>query len=270
VLIDILGGRFRMGLEAEQETRLRALSGGQSPFPFHTEKPAHEVTVRPFRIAQAPVTNAEYAAFVSAGGYQDDAYWKALLEEPELDGATVRRGFVDQTGQPGPLTWRDGKPPAGKENHPVSGVSWFEAQAYCAWKGLRLPTEAEWEFAARGPDGRLYPWGNEFKPELTGHGGQPQNDTVPVDARPEGKSPFGVLHVTGNVAQWVEDRFQPYPGSGPYRVGVLDRVIRGDFYKGTPESLRATVRTPRSPTDRFAGFGFRCASDYTLTGKRTY
>lgn len=152
---------------------------------------------------------------MNAGGYQDDGYWKALLEEPDLDGATVRRGFVDQTGKPGPLTWREGKPPAGKENHPVSGVSWFEAHAY-------------------------------------------------------GKSLFGVLHVTGNVAQWVEDRFQPYPGSGPYRVGVLDRVIRGDFYKGTPESLRATVRTPRSPTDRFAGFGFRCASGYTLTGKRTY
>ncbi len=270
MLIDILGGRFRMGLESAQEARLQGLSGGLSAFPFHTEKPAHEVTVRPFRLARTPVTNAEYAAFIEAGGYQDDAHWKALWEEKELDGASVRRGFVDQTGRPGPLTWRDGRPPEGKERHPVSGVSWFEAQAYCAWKRLRLPTEAEWEFAARGTDGRLYPWGNEFDPARTTHREQPEPDTVPVDALPEGKSPFGVLHLSGNVAEWVADRFQPYPGSGPYRMGPIDRVIRGDFYKGTPESLRATVRTPRTPTDRFAGFGFRCAGDYVLPGMRTY
>jgi len=272
VLIDIPGGRFRMGLEAEQEARLRQLSGGLSPFPFDREKPAHDVTVRPFRLWRTPVTNAEFAVFIEAGGYEHDVFWKALLEEPELDGAQVRRDFVDQTGRPGPLTWRDGRPPAGKEQHPVSGVSWFEASAFCAFRKLRLPTEEEWEFAARGAEGRLYPWGNEFDASRCAHGGRPSPDTVPVESLSEGASPQGVLHLAGNVAEWVEDRFQPYPGAGApgYSVGVLDRVVRGDFYKGTPESLRATVRTPHGPEKRFPGLGFRCAGDFGLTGMRNY
>lgn len=266
MLIDIPGGRFRMGLEPEQESSLRSLGGRRSAFPFHLEKPAHEVTVPPFRIARAPVTNAEFAAFVEAGGYQHDAFWKTLLEEKDLEGASVRQGFVDQTGRPGPLTWRDGKQPAGKEQHPVHGVSWYEAHAYCAFKGLRLPTEAEWEFAARGTDGRLYPWGNEFDPTRCAHGGRPRPDTVPVEDLAEGQSPFGVLHLSGNVAEWVEDRFQPYPGSTAQDVGTLDRTVRNDFYRGTPETLRATVRTPHRPTDRFPGLGFRCASELQLKG----
>ncbi len=272
MLIDIPGGRFRMGLEVEQEERLRQRSGGLSPFPFYTEKPAHDVTVRPFRLWRTPVTNAKYATFVEAGGYQHDVYWKALLEEKELDGASVRKGFVDGTGRPGPLTWQNGRPPAGKEQHPVSGVSWFEARAFCAFLELRLPTEEEWEFAARGTDGRLYPWGNDFDPSRCTHEGLPARDTVPVESMPEGKSPFGVLHLAGNVAEWVEDRYQPHPGSGPHpgRIGALDRVVRGDFYRGTPDSLRTTVRTPRNPVDRFPGLGFRCAGDFTLTGMRNY
>lgn len=256
-----------MGLEADQEARLRAAAQGLSPFPFHTEKPAHDVSVRPFRIHRAPVTNAQFAAFVDAGGYQNDAFWKVLLEEKELDGASWRKRFVDTTGRPGPLTWRDGRPLAGKEQHPVSGVSWFEAKAYCAYQKLRLPAEAEWEFCARGTDGRLYPWGSEFDGARCTHDGLPVRDTVPVDALPGGKSPFGVMHLSGNVAEWVEDRYQPYPGAAPggSNAGVLDRVVRGDFYRGTAESLRATVRTPHGPQTRFPGLGFRCADDFKLS-----
>lgn len=264
MLIDIPGGRFRMGLEVDQEARLRALSGGLSPFAFHTERPAHEVSVRPFRLARTPVTNAQFAAFVEADGYARDEFWKSLLEEPELAGESVRQRLVDATGRPGPLTWRDGRPMAGREQHPVSGVSWFEAQAFCAFQALRLSTEEEWEFAARGTDGRLYPWGSEFEPARCAPGGQPTRDTFPVEVLPEGKSPFGVLQMVGNVAEWVEDLYQAYPGAGPNpgrSVGALDRVVRGDFYRGRAETLRVTVRTPHAPETRFPGLGFRCASD---------
>lgn len=250
-----------MGLSDEQARQLRNVDP-MVPFAFYQEMPAHPVTVKPFRIDQTPVTNADYLKFVEAGGYEEDRYWKELLAEPELDGRKVLGTFTDQSGRPGPLTWSGGRPRAGTDNHPVSGVSWFEAQAYCRFRGVRLPREAEWELAARGSDGRMYPWGNEFDPARCQHDAKGGRTTVPVSSFPNGSSPYGLLHAVGNVAQWCEERFAPYPGSKERGdQGPLDRILRGDFYSATPLSLRTTVRSPQSPECRFPGLGFRCAAD---------
>ncbi|MDY7228556.1 formylglycine-generating enzyme family protein [Hyalangium rubrum] len=263
-MIDISGGRFEMGLSRPVREQLQKKSP-QEPFPFHREEPAHPVSVGPFRMAEAPVTCEEYAEFMADGGYQREDVWAALRQEPDVDVAQLQARFVDQTNLPGPLTWREGRFAQGLGRHPVHGVSWFEAMAYATWKGVRLPTEAEWEFAARGTDGRLYPWGMEFDPERCTHRGRQPNATLPVDSLPEGRSPLGMLHMVGNVAEWTGDLYRPYPGGlEERRAGPRDRSVRNDFFKGTPLSLRATVRTPHPPDSRFPGLGFRVAAQLLL------
>jgi formylglycine-generating enzyme required for sulfatase activity len=263
-VIDIGGGRFEMGLSRQDREQLQR-QWPQEPFAFHREEPAHTVAVGPFRLAEAPVTCEEYAAFMADSGYTREDVWKALREEPQVDVAQLKARFVDRTGRPGPLSWSGGRFPEGQARHPVHGVSWFEAMAFAEWKNLRLPTEAEWEFAARGTDGRLYPWGPEFDPARCTTRERKLEDTVPVDSLPEGKSPFGVLHLAGNVAEWTADLYRPYPGGvEDKRVGPRDRVVRNDFFKGTALSLRATVRTAHAPVSRFPGLGFRVAGQVLL------
>jgi len=268
-----------MGLEEELARKIREKEGWLSR-DLAMEMPAHEVEVAPFCISQTPVTSAEYAEFVNAGGYANKEHWRAPAEEAiiraegSLDGVkdvffpsfeVWMSRFVDKTGKPGPFTWENGKPPPGKELHPVSGVSFYEAAAYCAFKGWRLPSEAEWEFAARGTDGRIYPWGNEFDACRCANGERNGLDTVPVNTLQDGKSPFGVLHMSGNVAEWVAGFFELYPGNElldeEFREGLKnDRVARNTF-GGFPTILRASYRVPRNADDRPAGFGFRCAKD---------
>jgi len=248
-----------MGLRRDEMERLQAIYG-PTGFPYYRELPAHQVLVKPFGIAEAPVTNAEYLELVEAGSYEKDELWTDLFADPVLDGAKLLSNFTDQTGRPGPLTWVDGRPRRGTDDHPVSGVSWFEARVYSRFKGLRLPSEAEWELAARGSDGRLYPWGNQFEPQRCGNDSHANRDTWPVGSLQGGRSAYGLLHMVGNVAQWVDELFASYPGSESYGMeGRKDRVVRGDFYYGTAESLRATVRSPQPPEARFPGLGLRCA-----------
>jgi|GEM_PF-580956 len=263
--VKIPGGRFRMGLEQELARKMAESAGWLSQV-FARETPAHPVKVAPFQISKTPVTNAEYAEFVAAGGYKEVRFWKAASKDFDRDyfyedfDRWVSE-FSDPTGKhPGPLTWREGKPPPCKDRHPVSGVSWYEASAYCAFRGWRLPTEAEWEFAARGTDGRLYPWGNEFDASLCTTKERHGRETVPVGSMLGGQSPFGVLHMSGNVAEWVAERFRPYRGTELSDWYEDDRIVRNTF-GGTPEILRASVRTNYPPNRRHPGFGFRCAKD---------
>jgi len=257
MFIQIPGGRFRMGLEEGLLEKLQNEAGWLGPT-FIQEIPAHEVEVAPFQISKTPVTNAEYAEFVNAGGYEETRFWEELWKA-ELEDREEWKEFVDSTKTPGPPDWKDGKPLPGKELHPVNNLNWYEASAYCAFKGWRLPTEAEWEFAARGTDGRIYPWGNEFNPCRCTTSERNGIDTVPVNTMPGGQSPFGVLHMSGNVAEWVADLFRPYPGMSFLADWYeTDRVTR-NTWGGTPELLRASVRVNRPPNMRH--FGFRCAKD---------
>jgi len=267
-----------MGLEEELAREILKKEGwlGRD---LAVEMPAHEVEVAPFHISQTPVTNAEYAEFVNAGGYANKDFWRASLEEAAIYGGSTPEDFerwfvhsfekwferlMGSTDKAlGPSTWENGKPPPGKELHPVSGVSFHEAAAYCAFKGWRLPTEAEWEFAARGTDGRIYPWGNEFDVCRCANSEQNGSDTVPVNTMPGGKSPFGVLHMSGNVAEWVAGFFELYPGndrlSDDFRESLKGERISRNTFGGFPTILRASYRVPVNANDRTPGFGFRCA-----------
>jgi len=200
------------------------------------EAPQHEVDLPAFEIDLFEVTNAQFAAFVEATGYQTDA---------EKGGEAGWRGFYAE----------------GKDNHPVVKVSWNDAVAYCQWLGKRLPTEAEWEKAARGTDGRVYPWGNEWDASRLNSYQSGYRGTTPVGSFAEGASPYGVFDMAGNVWEWTADWYLPYPGSGyqdPY-FGEKNRVTRGGGWFEEPPQVRTSNRNCTTPTAANDDLGFRCA-----------
>ena len=198
------------------------------------ERPQHRVDLPAFWIDAYSVTNAEYACFVEA------------------------------TGHKSPPHWLDGECPPEKGNHPVTNVSWHDAQAYAAWSGERLPTEAEWEKAARGADGRIWPWGNAFHPSCCNSRESRLGGIAPVDAHtPAGDSPCGASGMAGNVWEWTSDRYRPYPGAS-YRSSSYDednRVLRGGSWSYGREFCRCAARTFDFPDFLFESYGFRCVTD---------
>ncbi|SMF32131.1 SUMF1/EgtB/PvdO family nonheme iron enzyme [Streptomyces sp. Amel2xC10] len=163
------------------------------------ETPVHRTELADYRITVHPVTNAEYQT------------------------------FLHDTGHPvRPTTWYLGAYPYDRSNHPVAGVRAADADAYAAWLAVRtglpwrLPTEAEWEYAAKGPDGLTHPWGDTFDPDAANTRETGLHTTTPVGAFPAGRSPFGALDMGGNVEEYVADSYRPYPG-GPY---VPDHLVQ--------------------------------------------
>jgi formylglycine-generating enzyme required for sulfatase activity len=152
-----------------------------------------------------------------------------------------------------------------REAHPINCVTWDQARAFCADRGGRLPTEAEWELAARGTDGRTYPWGDRRPDATLAHFDHPiGGTTAPADAFPAGASPFGVLQMAGNVWEWVADWYGPLPGGAALRPrGPRDgrfRVVRGGGFSSLwGAGLRAVDRESSDPQERGRNLGFRCA-----------
>ncbi len=199
------------------------------------EAPAHEVDLPAFEIDKFEVINADFAQFVEATGYQTDAE-KAVLSR----------------------TWRDTT--EGKDNHPVVYISWNDAVAYCQWLGKRLPNEAEWEKAARGEEGFIYPWGNEWDPAKANVKESGLRGTVAVGSFAEGVSPYGVFDMAGNVWEWTADWYEAYPGSSfqsPY-FGEKYRVLRGGGWFESADFVRTTTRNATSDTAANDDLGFRC------------
>jgi eukaryotic-like serine/threonine-protein kinase len=257
VMVFVPAGEFTMGSDDGLEN----------------EQPVHTVTLTGFWIDQTEVTNALFSEFVEETQYQTDA------EKAEcsyvVDLATDTWNCVPSAvwnhpgGQSSDLS--------GLEMHPVVQVSWNDATSYCGWAGRRLPTEAEWEKAARGEDGRIYPWGDEpITSSLinfadiaygTGWAVKTVDDgytfTSPVGSFPDGKSPYGAYDMGGNVWEWVSSLFEPYPYNvddgreEPGSEGV--RGLRGGSWDDVAYNVRTTIRFRGKPTFTVSYTGFRCA-----------
>ena len=201
------------------------------------ERPPHQVTLSPYRISRYPVTNRQY------------------------------RQFVMETGKAAPSHWTEGQVPEGQEGHPVVYVSWSDAEAYCTWLTKKvgegvvsLPTEAQWEFASRGAEGRTYPWGWEEPDEERANFGDPDGETTLVNAYPGGATPTGIYDLAGNTWEWCRDSYGPYSGdpitdpTGPNESGPC--VLRGGSFGYTRRLLRAAYRRGVHPDVGYPNSGF--------------
>jgi formylglycine-generating enzyme required for sulfatase activity len=216
------------------------------------EQPAHQVNLEAFMIDRTPVTNAQFAAFLNALGPLN-ATGERRFDVDDRDARIHRVGAA----------WIAD---AGFEDHPVVEVTWRGAHDYCLWQGKRLPTEAEWEKAARGTDGRKYPWGESPPDRTRAHFNAGWNDTMPVGRFPDGASPYGVLDLAGSIWEWVSSAYSPYP----YRAtdgredfaAPLVRGTRGGGHDSRPEELTTTQRGRNLSRNFRSGhhnIGFRCA-----------
>lgn len=208
---------------------------------WESEKPVHTVGLKAYWIDQTEVTNAQYSLCVQAGA----------CNPPSSPGSFTRDRYYNNTDF---------------GRYPVISVSWYDAMAYCEWAGRRLPTEAEWEKAARGVDGRIYPWGENISCELANYI-DCLGDTSPVGSFPTAASPFGALDMAGNVWEWISDWYYiRYYNNSPldYPLGPDSgayRVVRGGSWNDYEWYLRTTNRYSYFPDNKRVSIGFRCAQD---------
>jgi iron(II)-dependent oxidoreductase len=255
----VAGGPFTMGTSAE-------------PWALDNERPAHTVHLPSFYLDTTPVSNAAYEAFIAAGGYDDPRWWTG-------PGWAHRQ----RTGLHAPMYWRregsswlrtrfgvtEPVPPA----EPVMHVCWYEADAYARWAGRRLPTEAEWEKAARFDPAtgrsRRFPWGDADPSPQLANLGQRHLQPAPAGSYPGGAAPCGARQLIGDVWEWVSSDFHPYPGfrAWPYReysevfFGSEYKMLRGGSFAVGPVACRATFRNWDYPVRRQIFAGFRTARD---------
>lgn len=240
LMVKVPAGTFEMGSSSSHSNK--------------EDRPAHQVDVPTFWIDKYPVTNAEYARFVTDKHYRP------------------------------PLNWVDGKIPDQLEDHPVTLISWYNARDYCHWAGKRLPYEAEWEKAARGTKAYRWPWGNKMDASRL-NTYYSVGSTTPVQAYPHGASVYGVMDMAGNVSEWVFDVFKPYPSKGENKVyhfkpqedqfvgtgsenveRAIYRVMRGGSWKSDPFSTETYHRNYSLPNLASDFYGFRCASTHKPDG----
>jgi iron(II)-dependent oxidoreductase len=254
------GGPFEMGTSIE-------------PWALDNERPAHRVQVEDFWIDTTPVSNGQYLAFMDAGGYDDPRWWSERGWAYRNEANLVAPRFWQRDGDRW-LRTRFGVVEPIPVDEPVVHVCYYEAEAYAAWAGKRLPTEPEWEKAARFDPAtgrsRRYPWGDEDPTPERANLGQLHLRPAPVGAYPAGQSPLGVRQLMGDVWEWLDSDFQPYPGfqAFPYKeysevfFGGDYKMLRGGSFGTDKDAVRGTFRNWDHPIRRQIFAGFRCARDH--------
>jgi formylglycine-generating enzyme required for sulfatase activity len=253
----ILAGEFIMGSTIGQTEAAKRMDKAGPQVPLLHETPQFHATIGDFYLSVFAVTNQQFARFLSetqpsGEQLQNWISWLDRIIPPPNESHTYRAR-------------------CGFENHPVINVTWFGAEAYCRWAGLRLPTEIEWEKAARGTYGRIFPWGSEWDPDrLCWWGSHDKKETtVPVDAFENGCSPYGIFQMAGNVEEWCFDWYQRdvynrYAAGSlePPRAG-MGRVIRGgNCLRKNKLEFRCAMRRANTPSfTNILLTGIRCAAD---------
>ncbi|WP_326617003.1 ergothioneine biosynthesis protein EgtB [Streptomyces decoyicus] len=253
------GGPFTMGTATE-------------PWALDNERPAHRRLVPSFLIDTTPVSNGAYQRFIEAGGYEDPRWW-AAEGWAQVQKHTLRAPLFWKRDGGQWLRRRFGVTEPVPPDEPVLHVSWYEADAYARWAGRRLPSEAEWEKAARHDPAtgraRRFPWGDEDPTPAHANLGQRHLRPAPVGSYPDGQSPLGVRQLIGDVWEWTASDFLPYPGFAafPYReysevfFGDEYKVLRGGSFAVGEVACRGTFRNWDLPVRRQIFSGFRTARD---------
>jgi formylglycine-generating enzyme required for sulfatase activity len=282
-MVLVPGGPFIMGSNLRDDSGKQEEYGMVNPL-YLDEHPEHTETIDDFYIDIYEVTNAQYKLFLektrrnsipfqwSQNGYNlvkarleatdletlrwiATEYFKLDMDTSAMEKKSLLKAMLDNQAK--------------RDQLPVTNMSWYDANAYCQWRGKRLPTEQEWEKAARGPDGRVYPWGNEWVQDYvnTGDDTEWEEGIAPVGSYPNNKSVYGVYDLAGNVWEWTASQYLPYPGTDYQHkdFGKYFRVIRGGgggighyalsvFFRGAARSYAP----PQQPNN---DVGFRCAKD---------
>jgi formylglycine-generating enzyme required for sulfatase activity len=288
-MVLIPAGEFKMGSNKEENVAMFRDANALNPYGFNDrlyvdERPMHKVTLAAFMIDKYEVTNAQYREFVIAtrhrvpymwarNGYNISSDYLEYLPLKELRQIATDKFKLDMdvtTMTQKALLAELQKVQAARDSMPVTAVTWFDASNYCKWSRKRLPSEAEWEKAARGPQSFEYPWGNNWDTKKINT--MSENDEAPyspVGSYPGDVSAYGVFDMAANVAEWVEDWYDAYPGAEPSDnkfFGKTQRVVRGGMassghYDSLSVVFRAAKRTHLLPNTALIDLGFRCAKD---------
>jgi formylglycine-generating enzyme required for sulfatase activity len=255
-MIYIPAGSFLMG------------NNGSEPYSFSDELPQHSVYLSGYWIGKYEVTRGEYAQFMAAGGYSNQAYWSSAGWSWRLTASSSYPSVGPPRTQPSywaaSQNWGTGTFTQ-TDSHPVVGVSYHEAEAFCNWAGGHLPTEAQWERAARwtGSYPNVYPWGNTWDAEKCNNlydSLYPRCQSTPVGAYSSGASPYGCMDMVGNVWDWCQEWYKSYPGSSsPFDYTNSLRAQRGGSWKYPNLDCRCANRSCDYPSVHWYDIGFRLA-----------
>ncbi|ALP51664.1 hypothetical protein Tel_00085 [Candidatus Tenderia electrophaga] len=277
-MVQVPAGEFIMGSDAVDTEGKQAEFGFREPM-YLDEHPRHRVRLDAFYIDRYEVSNGEYKRFVLATGIDPPPPWvqdgynasEHRLSSFDLD--TLRRvaGEYFQLDMDTTQMEKDEilaqlkRIQAERDRLPVTAINWYDAASYCRWRGKRLPSEAEWEKAARGADGRRYPWGDAWDPSRANVGDNDIGVTVPPGSYPQDKSIYGVFDLGGNVSEWVNDWYRGYPGADyqSEAYGDVYKVVKGGGagvgHYALSYFYRSARRGQADPLSLSVDVGFRCA-----------